>query len=685
MNNFNAAYKKYKGCKKMEKMKHAEEMHKQLAQYVKLKRKKCPGLQWNEAPEFLKQGELKAGETFKFTNTAWDWDSTKSTFPQEKGSFYVEGGGHIASHIAGWMKAMTDAGARVSVSLDYHPSDHTSFGQLPPHCIMGSFGARLDRRIEEKCFNSTTAVYHKAFDKHKECYGAVEYTGSECYHHTANNHLSDNNKWYAKGGKEATLWYPTEATFDVFNSRCYETGKKSLYLGDHLVERMKDVPAGAVTKIYVCGVAGDYCVKDSCVNLIKMVPEGANVDVCILLDGVRFSTDFKTEKLIDKNVKTMHTLLYNVLKSKNDDMKNGRVRVVYMKQDGLEEEPNNECTEKFFEGCGKLNYMSSETYALKTFGKNEENIKKELAVIDMQNDFVFYRAEQLSEALLSIKLSGYKTMSVQDMSGYSEPVLNESGTLSCEITRAQDDKIKKILEDVFCGKDGTKIMDFLGSKLEEITTFVVRDNTGRLTKDTQATVELQFQIKEDVIQFKLGARWDNSSWASKIKDIRGMFMKMVVSNRAEQLSEALVDMDMKGSFVPLQSDGSYSTNNKAENTGETYDLNALLSDDNKERLKNVLRMVFCDTEDTRIMDFLGLPQDIIRKVAVLNQNGMDAVAVEFRIYQNVIRFNFFNENIQVCASVGKNHLNKVGACEEKLNDIREMFKKVFLPSLFSIR
>lgn len=152
------------------------------------------------------------------------------------GSLYVSGSEALPEKIA----AIAPEYDAVVFTLDWHPGDHCSFkdqgGIWPSHCVAYTQGAGLP-----DCFAAILArgeqevqLFLKGKEADKEQYGAFEGLDSESV---------------------IASWFKASKSIDV------------------------------------CGIAGDYCVKESTANLLKYVPAEK---VSILTDCVRNIDDGST-------------------------------------------------------------------------------------------------------------------------------------------------------------------------------------------------------------------------------------------------------------------------------------------------------------------------------------------------------------------------------------------------------
>jgi len=148
-------------------------------------------------------------------------------FFDPSGSLYVGGSEVLPEKIVEAAKGY-DA---VVFTLDWHPADHCSFaeqgGIWPSHCVANTQGAGLPDSFAEIMKTMDTQIFFKGNVQDKEQYGAFE--DLSAYH-------------------VIEYWFQNCASVDV------------------------------------CGIAGDYCVKESTANILKVVPAEK---VSILTDCVR--------------------------------------------------------------------------------------------------------------------------------------------------------------------------------------------------------------------------------------------------------------------------------------------------------------------------------------------------------------------------------------------------------------
>lgn len=351
-----------------------------------------------------------------------------------RGAFYVSGGVELIPRIG---ELMDEAG-RVWMSIDAHPADHVSFHgdennpkkqstmHFPPHCVDGTVGQCLVRQLYEKGIDkglNNTTFFWKACDSEMDSFGAFPYpedpadqkvfcTGnSPTGVNPARKICSEEKKENTTGGFVVANKLLKEGDKGIDNHKTlYHTPPKQRLEATSILEFTEGWIIGLEQKqerpeIYVCGLAGDWCVLDTCVNLKKMYKD--RVDVVFLADFVQYSIlptqifkDVDGEpNIIDHNLypnrldaseevnnsfdrvpqrwlndpnNTFHLLMENDVHVAIDSFKHGRTLFRQYKNRA------NRVVSKY----SKLKEMTMDAV--------KKNIRKDnaiLFVIDMQNDF----------------------------------------------------------------------------------------------------------------------------------------------------------------------------------------------------------------------------------------------------------------------------------------------------------
>ncbi len=151
------------------------------------------------------------------------------------GALGVKEGDKVIPVLNRWIRAFVQKGLPVAYTKDWHPENHCSFlkagGMWPPHCVMGKWGAEFHRELE-LAFAGETGRSPEAKLAQPEV--AV----------------------FKKG------FMPVREAYSGFDGRLdAEEGSLSLFqwLRSH-----------SVVRIFVGGLATDYCVKATVLDGIKL-------------------------------------------------------------------------------------------------------------------------------------------------------------------------------------------------------------------------------------------------------------------------------------------------------------------------------------------------------------------------------------------------------------------------------
>lgn len=227
------------------------------------------------------------------------------------GKFGVAEGQAVVEPIAWLIEQAVTAQATIVASRDYHPVDHVSFmeegGPFPTHCVQGTRGAELNERIAEALAAGRNALQErvqigfKAFHEDIDSFGALPYQDGKVYTNGGEGRIQrrepgkkaprflvgcQSSPWTGCCIlKQSALMGPTERCTvgaDHMNSPPdllaihgdgKDRGKKSL----------QDILQNA-KRIFVCGLALDFCVSDTCINAKAL---GVQAEVYMLLDLAR--------------------------------------------------------------------------------------------------------------------------------------------------------------------------------------------------------------------------------------------------------------------------------------------------------------------------------------------------------------------------------------------------------------
>jgi nicotinamidase/pyrazinamidase len=89
------------------------------------------------------------------------------------GSLGVRDGDGVIPPLNGWIARFRTAGLPIVATRDWHPADHCSFvaqgGMWPPHCVVGTSGARFHADL---ALPENVAIVSKATQQDAEAYSA---------------------------------------------------------------------------------------------------------------------------------------------------------------------------------------------------------------------------------------------------------------------------------------------------------------------------------------------------------------------------------------------------------------------------------------------------------------------------------------------------------------------------------
>lgn len=194
------------------------------------------------------------------------------------GRFGVAEGAAAAAVIVDMMKKAADAKALIVATRDYHPKNHCSFntqtgpggaGPFPPHCVQGTKGSWflpiIGQTLDEVIAKGADArVVFKGFHKGADSFGGLpygeKYFGERNLGHGANTACSEQLHgccaldWTGSFCLECSnIEEDINAPPDV----CAVLERKPL--GDELKK-------AGVKRLFVTGLALDFCVLDSALN-----------------------------------------------------------------------------------------------------------------------------------------------------------------------------------------------------------------------------------------------------------------------------------------------------------------------------------------------------------------------------------------------------------------------------------
>jgi nicotinamidase-related amidase len=174
------------------------------------------------------------------------------------GSFAVKGalekGGAVHNAVT-LITTFARARANIVATRDYHPDNHTSFKAFPAHCIQGTHGSHLYPEVKDALqraqqLGAPVHVAFKGFHADVESFGAFEYSTGVQGTRMPYSQCSDWTGSFVLKASGNDLDSPPDVMAVMHKQPLHQ-----------LIGRSAN---GA--RIFVCGLALDYCVQDTAVN-----------------------------------------------------------------------------------------------------------------------------------------------------------------------------------------------------------------------------------------------------------------------------------------------------------------------------------------------------------------------------------------------------------------------------------
>ena len=233
--------------------------------------------------------------------------------PSPDGAFSVADGVEMVPKLLKFINDNKDYFSKIILSRDTHDINHCSFfnegngGIFPRHCVINTPGSEFYTGFESLGeINTTTPdkvdVIFKGMDPTADSFGAVTYgdtayykkrfSGSKCCNTKAGATTDDDSKCTdATGGRYLTNEIKNKnfvKTPFCGNCSTHEAIKTSF--GEKF--KLSDVLPidDRTTNIFVVGLAGDFCCKDTAINLaLQAKSQGKNVNIYVIQDFVRYA------------------------------------------------------------------------------------------------------------------------------------------------------------------------------------------------------------------------------------------------------------------------------------------------------------------------------------------------------------------------------------------------------------
>jgi nicotinamidase-related amidase len=251
----------------------------------------------------------------------------QNDFLPPHGNFAVEEGNEIIGGITRLIDRFNKADANIILTREYHPSNHISFlpkGPFPPHCVWGQEGSRISDQLAHKILSLShqehIKVAFKALNEQIDSYGALPYSWE--YGHNRLSGCKENNCDWTGAIifqnlclEKALLDYPEKYNLldgvqQATSLQHFGVISSSIPLTEYLRQIIDDD-----SNIYICGLAGDFCVLDTAINLKQFK---STINVNVIYNRVRYVYEaergyFLTpiEELVGKHIKYQINLIWS--------------------------------------------------------------------------------------------------------------------------------------------------------------------------------------------------------------------------------------------------------------------------------------------------------------------------------------------------------------------------------------
>jgi nicotinamidase-related amidase len=229
------------------------------------------------------------------------------------GRFSVANGLSMTGKLAEFIRSNSTKFHKIIFTRDTHPINHCSFftegGPFPPHCIINHQGAALHPSMVGLKDLPNADVIFKGCVQTADSFGAYKYEEDEylkrrqlgqccpnglCGKDTGGFYLNDFTKKWEDYPFSGVNKYPNTNDAVLVESKypdaTYENIKSQIGKPFELDDIIPAEIKGNHT-IFICGLAGDYCVKDTALNLAKDIKTKGlqNINIVILQPFTRYA------------------------------------------------------------------------------------------------------------------------------------------------------------------------------------------------------------------------------------------------------------------------------------------------------------------------------------------------------------------------------------------------------------
>ena len=272
-------------------------------------------------------------------------DSPPAKAMDKFGRFSVANGLSMLPDLISFINNNEAKFSKIIFTRDNHPAKHCSFaeegGPFPAHCVINHIGAALHPHIvsvARKCKNMD--VIFKGCRADVDSFGAAQYKKDayltrrelgnckDNHEHTGGFYLTNDDKKLDNFPFTGVQHYDNkDKKFNTEYTDCtYENIKNQLGMAFKVSDLFPGQTSGTHT-VFVVGLAADYCVKDTAMNIAKSLTygkfNGVRVHVKVIQPFVRYAMlplQYVGGNQVYKNsvlANTSRTNFYNVSKPKD--------------------------------------------------------------------------------------------------------------------------------------------------------------------------------------------------------------------------------------------------------------------------------------------------------------------------------------------------------------------------------
>jgi nicotinamidase-related amidase len=183
------------------------------------------------------------------------------------GTFGVAEGNEVVQPIVALIRDAAAVGARIFATRDYHPINHCSFashgGPFPPHCVQNTHGScfaePIGAALAPLVQTGAAQIVFKGFSKDVDSFGGFPYEETQVGERVS---ASKSGTHCGSAWTGAFVLFSSTADGDINAPPDVMSVLDRVSLGDAIGKVFKG-------RIFVCGLALDFCVLDTAVNAAK--------------------------------------------------------------------------------------------------------------------------------------------------------------------------------------------------------------------------------------------------------------------------------------------------------------------------------------------------------------------------------------------------------------------------------